>query len=167
MPPPPSGVPAFGPIRVGGGRHRIRRAVRARRRTMAAGLAVSAAALAASASRGDTGAVRTSARATAAPVAARDVVRAPVRIADAGVVALLRPGDRVDVLAGTRVVARSVSVVGVPRAPAGRPGEGPPPEAGATDAVGGGALVVLAVPRPTAAALSGAATGSPLGVVLC
>jgi hypothetical protein len=93
--------------------------------------------------------------AAAAPVTARDVVRAPVRIADAAAVGLLRPGDRVDVLAGDRVVARSVPVVGVPRTPAaGEPADG-------------GALIVVAVPRPTAAALSGAAVGSPLGVALC
>jgi hypothetical protein len=92
-------------------------------------------------------------------MAARDVVRAPVRIADAAAVGLLRPGDRVDVLAGARVVARSVPVVGVPEARADEPTDGPPPD--------GGALIVLAVPRPTAAALSGAAANSALGVVLC
>jgi hypothetical protein len=130
---------------------------------MAAGLAVTAAALAASAPRGDARTVRTPSRAAAAsPVAARDVVRAPVRIADAAVVRLLRPGDRVDVLAGARVLARSVPVVGVPEAANGtadQPRDGLAPD--------GGALIVLAVPRPTAAALNGAAADSPLGVVLC
>jgi hypothetical protein len=82
-----------------------------------------------------------------------------VRIADAAAVGLLRPGDRVDVLAGARVVARSVPVVGVPEVRADEPTDGPPPD--------GGALIVLAVPRPTAAALSGAAANSALGVVLC
>jgi hypothetical protein len=96
-------------------------------------------------------------------VAARDVVRAPVRIADAAAVRLLRPGDRVDVLAGARVVARSAPVVGVPAAAAGGEASG----GGPADNVDGGALIVLAVPRSTAAALSGAAVSSPLGVVLC
>jgi hypothetical protein len=63
----------------------------------------------------------------------------------------------VDVLAGARVVARSAPVVGVPDA-GGGPADGDS---------GGGALIVLAVPRPTAAALSGAAVSSPLGVALC
>lgn len=160
--PPPFGVPAFGPIRAGGGRHRIRRAVRTRRRAMAAGLAVTAAALAAAAPRGDTRVVRAAPRAATAPVAAREVVRAPVRIADAAAVRLLSPGDRVDVLAGARVVARSAPVVGVPDAAAAGEGAGGGPADG-----GGGALIVLAVPRPTAAALSGAAVSSPLGVALC
>lgn len=159
VPPPPCGVPVFGPIRAGGGRHRFRRAVRTRRRALAAGLAVTAAALAASAPRGDARVVRTPSRAAASPVAARDMVRAPVRIADAAAVGLLRTGDRVDVLAGARVVARSVPVVGVPEARADEPTDGPPRD--------GGALIVLAVPRPTAAALSGAAANSALGVVLC
>jgi hypothetical protein len=125
---------------------------------MAAGLAVTAAALAAAAPRGDTRVVRAVPRTATAPVAARDVVRAPVRIADAAAVRLLRPGDRVDVLAGARVVARSAPVVGVPDAAAAGTG---------ADGDGDGALIVLAVSRPTAAALSGAAVSSPLGVALC
>jgi hypothetical protein len=131
---------------------------------MAAGLAVTAAALAAAAPRGDTRVVRAAPRAATAPVAARDVVRAPVRIADAAAVRLLRPGDRVDVLAGARVVARSAPVVGVPDAAAADEATGGGPADGGD---GGGALIVLAVPRPTAAALSGAAVSSPLGVALC
>ena len=130
---------------------------------MAAGLAVTAAALAAAAPRGDTRVVRAVPRTATAPVAAREVVRAPVRIADAAAVRLLRPGDRVDVLAGARVVARSAPVVGVPDAAAAGEDAG----GGPADGDSGGALIVLAVPRPTAAALSGAAVSSPLGVALC
>jgi hypothetical protein len=93
------------------------------------------------------------------------MVKAPVRIADPAAVALLRPGVRVDVLAGPRVVASGVTVVAVPSLPA-QPQLGvlPVPE-GAGSA--GGALVVLSVPRRTAAALSGAAATSSLGVALC
>jgi hypothetical protein len=114
-------------------------------------------------------------------------VRAPVRIADAAAVALLRPGDRVDVLAGARVVASGVPVVAVPGLPPlapGRPGRESAPLSGSagdtgsaegpggvgaagTGGGGGGALVVLSVPRRTAAALSGAALSSPLAVALC
>jgi hypothetical protein len=113
------------------------------------------------------------------------LVRAPVRIADAAAVRLLRPGDRVDVLAASRVVARDAVVVGVPAfSEAGRraagsggtqsrsvgAGAGMPPaddpglSLGATSAAG--ALVVLRVSRGVAAALSGAAADSPLGVVM-
>ena len=93
------------------------------------------------------------------------LVRAPVRIADAAAVALLRPGSRVDVLAGARVVATGVTVVALPTSPNTAPSQANPV---ATDGGGpGGALVVLSVPRRTAAALSGAAATSPLGVALC
>jgi hypothetical protein len=99
------------------------------------------------------------------PGPAEQLVRAPVRIADSEAAALLRPGARVDVLAGARVVASRVTVVAVPPSPAqSRQTASTPPEgAGA----GNGALVVLAVSRRTAAALSGAAAASPLGVALC
>lgn len=112
--PPPGGVPPFPPLRVrGGSGHRLRRAVWRQRRAMAAGLALTAAALAASglggggAGSGDGGgagqgrgrgaaeATRTTAH-RAPPVR---LVSAPVRIADAETVRLLRPGDRVDVIA--------------------------------------------------------------------
>ncbi len=101
-------------------------------------------------------------------------VDAPVRIPDAETVRLLRPGDRVDVLAApadppaggpadgpadsARTIARNVRVAAVPEAASG-------PEAGP----GGreGALVVLSVPRPTAARLAGAAAHSVLAVTLC
>ncbi|GAA2496546.1 RcpC/CpaB family pilus assembly protein [Streptomyces gobitricini] len=163
------GVPQFPPLRVRGGRHRLRRAVRRRRRAMAAGLAMAAAALAASApgSRGPAEADRPPA--AAAPERERkpvEVVSAPVRIADGATVRLLRPGDRVDVIASpvspsaeredsARVVARGARVEKVP------PAQG---EAAASD---GGALVVLAVPRGIAAELAGAGTTSRLAVTLC
>lgn len=93
----------------------------------------------------------------AAPAAVR-LVSAPVRIADAAAVRLLRPGDRVDVVAAERsgpprVVAAGALVAEVPTA-----------EEGVGD---GGALVVLSVPRDTARALVGAGTTARLAVTLC
>ncbi|WMX46588.1 RcpC/CpaB family pilus assembly protein [Streptomyces roseicoloratus] len=91
------------------------------------------------------------------------LVSAPVRIADAATVRLLRPGDRVDVIAAAgsptgdsgeaRVVASGVRVAEVPQLSETRSG--------------GGALVVLSVPRSTAAALAGAGMTSQLAVTLC
>jgi hypothetical protein len=103
---------------------------------------------------------------------AEEIVRAPVRITDAAAVRLLRPGDRVDVLAAARVVASGVHVVAVPEPPGGQgtsvTSEGSNlPTADADAVTTGGALVVLAVPRRIAAALSGAAVSSPLAVALC
>ncbi|MEV0277782.1 hypothetical protein AB0I22_15580 [Streptomyces sp. NPDC050610] len=40
--PPPCAVPAFAPVRMGRGGHRLRRALRRRRRAVAAGLAMAA-----------------------------------------------------------------------------------------------------------------------------
>jgi Flp pilus assembly protein CpaB len=98
-------------------------------------------------------------------------VAAPVRIADAGEVALVRPGDHVDVLAapasdtgsdraGDRTSSRSqavpvasnATVLSVPQA--------------APTGVADGGLVVLAVPSETARALAGAATSERLSLVL-
>jgi hypothetical protein len=136
---------------------------------MAAGLAVTAAALAAWGPRGpaDTGgphpvtAAQERQKERARPPVA--LVSAPVRIADAATVRLLRPGDRVDVIAAAaspaedgedaRVVAAGARVAEVPRV------REPSPD--------GGALVVLSVPRATAAVLAGAAATSRLAVVLC
>ncbi|MER5767544.1 hypothetical protein [Streptomyces sp. NPDC001985] len=172
-------MPQFPPVRVRGGAHRLRRAVRRRRRAVAAGVALTAAALAASAPRGadsgpggsDDGAGARGrgggASATTGERAARPapaLVSAPVRIADAATVRLLRPGDRVDVIAvpapaagrhevpGARVVARGVRVAEVP-------GAAGPPE--------GGALVVLSVPRALAAELLAASAVAGLAVALC
>lgn len=88
-----------------------------------------------------------------------------MRIADPAAVALLRPGARVDVLAGARVVASGVAVVALPPDPVHSQQAVPVvAEGGATPS---GALIVLAVPRSTAAALSGAAATSSLAVALC
>lgn len=170
--PAPCVVPVFAPIRAGGGRHRLRRALRRRRRMMAAGLAMTAAALAAAVPRTDPQSGRSGreGRAPAAAPAGRDMVRAPVRIADAAAAALVRPGDRVDILAAARVVARGAPVVAVPSPAAGAQGLGTAGMGGSGNGIGNGsgdgALIVLSVPRGTAAALSGAAASSPLAVAL-
>ncbi|MFS8200564.1 hypothetical protein ACLVWQ_17985 [Streptomyces sp. CWNU-52B] len=151
-------VPHFAPVRVRGGRRRLRRLVGHRRRALAAGLAVTAAALVAAGPRGTGTAARDPGPPRARPVV--EMVTAPVRIADGATVRLLRAGDRVDVVAagqsaagGARVVARGARVVKVPESP---------------DSVAeGGALVVLSVPRGTATRLAGAGVTSRLAVTLC
>lgn len=164
--PAPRGVPPFDPLRVRGARLRLSRALRRKRRAPAAVLAMTAAALAAT---GATGAEGLAPHSPPPPVRERHrpapvpLVSAPVRIADAETVRLLRPGDRVDVIAApaasmggggeARVVASGARVTEVPR-----PGE---PRAD------GGALIVLSVPRETAATLAGAGISSPLAVTLC
>ncbi|SNR99746.1 hypothetical protein SAMN05216252_102206 [Actinacidiphila glaucinigra] len=132
---------------------------------MAAGLAMTAAALAAAAPRTDPQSGR-SGREGPAPAAAagRDMVRAPVRIADAAAAGLVRPGDRVDILAAARVVARAAPVVAVASPASG--GQGVAPDGLDGGGGGDGALIVLSVPPGTAAALSGAAASSPLAVAL-
>lgn len=168
--PPPCGVPPFPPLRVrGGSAHRLRRAVWRQRRAMAAGLALTAAALAASGlggsgagsgggpGTGAAGAAGTAARRVSPPVR---LVSAPVRIADAATVRLLRPGDRVDVIgsegagSGSRVLAKGARVAQVPPPSAGGPTEN-------------GALIVLSVPRATAATLAGAGISAGFAVILC
>ncbi len=160
-------VPQFPPVRVRGGRYQLQRLVRHRRRAIAAGLAVTAAALVAAGPRTGAGpqpAERARAHPATVPVrrhAAVEVVTAPVRIADAATVRLLRPGDRVDVIAAgdpaaggvARVLARGVRVTEVPEPPA--------------EAAESGALVVLSVPRGTAAKLVGASATARLAVTLC
>lgn len=154
-------VPHFDPVRVRVGRYQLRRLVRHRRRAVAAGLAVTAAALVAA---GPREADRARGHPPAEPVRqhrAVERVSAPVRIADGATVRLLRPGDRVDVIAAqetpqggdARVVARGARVTKVPE-----------PLDAATDS---GALVVLSVPRPTAARLAGASATARLAVTLC
>ncbi|WP_406861443.1 hypothetical protein ABZO31_13665 [Streptomyces sp. HUAS MG47] len=165
--PEPGTVPQFPPVRVRGGRRQLPRTLRRGRRTPAAVLATAAAALSA------TGAVSTvSAESPANPAAAARekrtppavrLVSAPVRIADAATVRLLRLGDRVDVIAAAnsptgeetaaRVIATGARVAGVPR----------PGETRSDD----GALVVLSVPRSTATVLAGASVTSQLAVTLC
>ncbi|MEU8889393.1 RcpC/CpaB family pilus assembly protein [Streptomyces sp. NPDC048442] len=164
-------MPEFAPLRLRGGGvgHRLRRAVRRRRRAVAVGLAVTATALVASAPRA-TERTEAPAEAAGAPGQVRqrtvphaELVSAPVRIADAATVRLLRRGDRVDVIASAnsphhggsspaKVVAAGVRVVDVPR-----PGEGSSQD---------GALVVLSVPRSAAAQLAGAGATSRLAVTL-
>ncbi len=155
-------VPHFAPVRVRGGLYQLRRLLRHRRRAAAAGLAVTAAALVA-AGPGETGPAR--GHPVAEPVRqhrAVERVSAPVRIADGATVRLLRPGDRVDVIAaeenapgggGAEVVARGARVSKVPE-PLDVAGES-------------GALVVLSVPRSTAARLAGASATARLAVTLC
>ncbi|MFD0367817.1 hypothetical protein [Streptomyces sp. NPDC127114] len=149
-----------------GARLRLRRALRRRRRAPATVLAMTAAALAAAGVAGaDDPAPQPPpppARKAHRPVAV-PLVSAPVRIADAATVRLLRPGDRVDVIAAAnsptgeggeaRVVASGARVAEVPK-----PGE---------TRSDGGALVVLSVPRSTATVLAGASMTSQLAVTLC
>ncbi|WP_435969613.1 hypothetical protein [Streptomyces sp. Qhu_M48] len=168
-------VPDFEPLRVRGTRHRLRRALRRGRWAPAVFLALVAAALAvasggpgpqappSAAGAGAAGAPISTVAARARPPVAVRLVSAPVRIADAATVRLLRPGDRVDVIAApnsplggegeARVVATGARVAEVPH-----PGE---------TRSDGGALVVLSVPRPTATALAGAGVTSQLAVTMC
>ncbi|GGX26401.1 hypothetical protein [Streptomyces lomondensis] len=162
-------MPRFDPVRVRG---RAGRLVRHRRRALAVGLAVTATALVAAGPRDAEGArghprsgppahtASVPGEQPAPPRRALGAVTAPVRIADAATVRLLRPGDRVDVIAAeetvtggdARVVARGARVTKVPE-----------PLEGASD---GGALVVLSVPRATAARLAGASATARLAVTL-
>ncbi|WP_346764980.1 hypothetical protein [Streptomyces sp. A1277] len=130
---------------------------------MAAGLALTAAALAVSGFGGGGGPESGGAAHGPAPGRASPPVRlvsAPVRIADAATVRLLRPGDRVDVVASegagarARVLAKGARVEEVPSVSA----EGASRE---------GALIVLAVPRATAADLAGAGISGGFAVILC
>ncbi|MFJ5519775.1 RcpC/CpaB family pilus assembly protein [Streptomyces griseoluteus] len=168
-------VPFFPPLRVRGGGGPAGRLARHRGRAVAAGLAVTAAALVA-AGPGSPGGGAPAAQGprghpVTGPVRSHgpgELVRAPVRIADAATVRLLRPGDRVDVVAAeerpapagsgpARVLARGARVVRLPEPLERVPGEGSVTE---------GALVVLAVPRATAARLVGANPMARLAVTL-
>ncbi|MFH9395956.1 RcpC/CpaB family pilus assembly protein [Streptomyces sp. NPDC017556] len=153
----------------GGGADRLRRMLRRQRRAAAAGLALAGAALA---TTGLSGADGEAVPPEAPPGAGRSSVRlvsAPVRIADPETVRLLRPGDRVDVIAvgdpgdDARVVARGVRVAKVPHATAGSGGR-------AADVSGAGAaagaLVVLSVERSTATTLLGAGVSGRLAVAV-
>lgn len=175
-------VPFFPPLRVRGGGGPAGRLARYRGRAVAAGLAVTAAALVAAGPRSPGGAPsaeRPRGHPAAGPVRGRgpgELVRAPVRIADAATVRLLRPGDRVDVVAAeersasagggsARVLARGARVVRLPEPLERAPGDGSAAGAG-EGSVTEGALVVLAVPRATAARLVGANPMARLGVTL-
>ncbi|MEU1225541.1 hypothetical protein [Streptomyces sp. NPDC005828] len=162
--PPPCTIPAFEPLRVGGTRHRLRRALRRGRLVPALLLALTAGALAVANTGVAPAAPSRPTPARARPPAPVPLVSAPVRIADAATVRLLRPGDRVDVIAAppdsplggeseARVVAAGARVTEVPRQGETR-----------SD---GGALVVLSVPRSTAAVLAGAGVTSRLAVTVC
>ncbi|MGW6141630.1 RcpC/CpaB family pilus assembly protein [Streptomyces sp. NPDC055140] len=184
--PPTCEVPHFAPLRVRGGRWRSRRAGRHRRRAVAAGLALTAAVLVAAgpSGAGSTGSGSSGAGSSGSESSGsgRERVRrsvvtvsAPVRIADAAAVRLLRPGDRVDVVAagagagagdgpgsggqGGRVVAAGARVSSVPDSAESA-------ESAGEVAAEGGALVVLSVPRETAARLAGAGATSRLAVAL-
>lgn len=101
-----------------------------------------------------------------------ELVSAPVRIADAAAVGLLRAGDRVDVVAAgaasgggfggggetSKIVARGARVSRVPKA------DDVPEQGGQSGQ--GGALVVLSVPRDVAAKLAGAGATSRLAVTV-
>ncbi|MFE6771280.1 RcpC/CpaB family pilus assembly protein [Streptomyces fimicarius] len=153
----------------GGGAHRLRRMLRRQRRAAAAGLALAGAALATTGLSSADG--RAAATPDAPPGAGRSSVRlvsAPVRIADPETVRLLRPGDRVDVIAvgdagdDARVVARGARVAKVPHAAAGPGGHA----AGGGGEAGSGALVVLSVERSTATTLLGAGASGRLAVAV-
>ncbi|MEW1927671.1 hypothetical protein [Streptomyces sp. NPDC088360] len=164
-PPAPCPVPHFDPVRVRGGHHRLRSLLRHRRRAVAAGLAVTAAALVAAGPRDAERASPQGHPAAASPSRQPErvarLVTAPVRIADAETVRLLHRGDRVDVVAAdgsaSRVVAAGARVTEVPE----------PREGAAESAAEAGALVVLSVPRATAARLAGAGASMRLAVTLC
>ncbi|MGB9377478.1 MAG: flagellar biosynthesis protein FlgA, partial [Mycobacteriales bacterium] len=84
-------------------------------------------------------------------------VAAPIRIADPGTVALLRAGDRIDVVAAggdgpARTVATDVPIVGVP-SPKG-------------DGAAEGALIVVAAQPAVAARLVAAAAITRLSVTV-
>ncbi len=93
-------------------------------------------------------------------------VAAPVRVADASAVALVGPGDRVDVLVGVdgtgsaRTVVRSATVLVRPQPEAGGGVLSTP-----TDDSRGG-LLVLGVESQQAEALAGAAAQGPLSLAL-
>ncbi|MFE9248726.1 hypothetical protein [Streptomyces sp. NPDC007088] len=97
-----------------------------------------------------------------------------VRIAEPAALRLLRPSARVDVIATApgdtarrpRVVASRARVVEVP-GDAAADVWGGAAEDRRLGVAGGGAVVVLSVPRATAVALAGAAVTSSLAVVLC
>ncbi|MFC7896448.1 hypothetical protein [Streptomyces sp. NPDC057381] len=169
-------MPHFAPVRVGGGRHRLHRLLRHRRRAVAAGLAVTAAALVAAGPHPGAGAQdaqRARGHPVTEPVRERrgaQQVSAPVRIADAATVRLLRPGDRVDVVAAgdggvgdATVLARGARVTKVPEPLGGTAGDG----TAVAGTAAGGALVVVSVPRATAHRLAGAAATARLAVTLC
>jgi Flp pilus assembly protein CpaB len=95
----------------------------------------------------------------------RGLVVAPLRLADADVVALLKVGDVVDVVAADGearravVVARAVRVVGLPQAPEDT-------GIGGSISTSSGALALVEVDPKTATLLAQAAVSATLSVVL-
>jgi Flp pilus assembly protein CpaB len=91
-------------------------------------------------------------------LAGTDAVALPVRLPDAGAVALLRVGDRVDLVATdpqtatSELVVTGVRVLALPAADGG--------SAAGTLGQPGGRLVVLGVPAPDVPRVSGAAGGT-------
>lgn len=87
-------------------------------------------------------------------------VIAPLRLADTTLVALLRPGDLVDVIAAdaqagqATVVAAGARVVTIPQAPEERAGSGPE-----------GALVLIDVDAHTASVVAHAAASATLSII--
>ncbi|MEU1176751.1 RcpC/CpaB family pilus assembly protein [Streptomyces sp. NPDC005820] len=176
-------MPQFPPVRVRGGWCLLPRLVRNRQRAVALGLAVTAAALVAAGPKSDGPAPArghpdgaTPARAHSSsgeparrrPAGGQVKVTAPVRIADAATVRLLRPGDRVDVIAVPSagptaadgeawVVARRALVTKVPE---------PADPSAVTGDGDEGALLVLSVSRSTATRLAGASGSARLAVTL-
>ncbi|MGK3093809.1 hypothetical protein ACG93S_28615 [Streptomyces sp. WAC01490] len=189
-PPAPCGVGPFAPLRVrGGGAYRLRRMLRRQRRAIAAGIALAGAALATTGLGGaasgtaasgsgasDSAAVSgtaVSGTATGSGRPSARLVSAPVRIADAATVRLLRPGDHVDVIAvgeagdDARLVARGVRVARVP----GRVADDGGPRGGGGEVIGTGAapegaLVMLSVERSTATVLLGAGASGRLALAV-
>ncbi|MFD6417212.1 hypothetical protein [Streptomyces sp. NPDC060194] len=165
--PAPRPVPPFPPVRVRGGRFRLGRAGPVRRWVLTACCVPAVAVLLGTATGGGgpepgqghgspAGAATVAAERPTRPVELR---RTPVRIADPAAVRLLRPGDRVDVVAaggsGSRLIAAGARVARVPEPRAGEAAERE------------GALVVLSVPRATAVRLAGAGETARLAVALC
>jgi Flp pilus assembly protein CpaB len=98
----------------------------------------------------------------------RDLVAAPVRIADSTAVGLLRVGERVAIFAASGRASAEARVV-VDDAPViALPSDGGSSDRGDSRISGtsGGAVVVLAVSTPDAAALAGAAAVAPLSLAL-
>ncbi|MGA5001608.1 RcpC/CpaB family pilus assembly protein [Streptomyces arboris] len=189
-PPAPCGVGPFAPLRVrGGGAYRLRRMLRRQRRAIAAGIALAGAALATTglgstasgtAASDPTASDSAAVSGTAVPDTAAGsgrpsgrLVSAPVRIADAATVRLLRPGDHVDVIAvgeagdDARLMARGVRVARVP----GRIADDDGRRSGGEGVTGWGAapegaLVMLSVERSTATALLGAGASGRLALAV-
>jgi pilus assembly protein CpaB len=92
------------------------------------------------------------------------MVVAPLRLTDADMAALVRLGDRVDVIAATdsaakaRVVASRVLVVGLPATTTG--------DGALTGGNGSGALILVEVDLPTATALNDTAAAGRISIVL-